>query len=121
MSSGSLVIRNGTIVNEDSMQVADVLCENGMITYVIEEVKVMVLIVEGSEQISLHPPTLGKSMLLESLSSRVNNRTLWNFTTRSLGGIDPHTHMQLPFMGQVAVDDFYVGTRAALAGGTTMV
>lgn len=37
------------------------------------------------------------------------------------GGIDPHTHMQLPFMGTVASEDFYTGTSAAAAGGTTMI
>jgi len=37
------------------------------------------------------------------------------------GGIDPHTHMQLPFMGTVASDDFYTGTAAGLAGGTTTI
>jgi dihydropyrimidinase len=37
------------------------------------------------------------------------------------GGIDPHTHMQLPFMGTIASEDFYTGTAAGLAGGTTMI
>ena len=33
------------------------------------------------------------------------------------GGIDPHTHMQLPFMGSVTMDDFFTGTAEGLAGG----
>jgi len=37
------------------------------------------------------------------------------------GGIAPHKHMQLPFMGTVANEDFYTGTSAGLAGGTTMI
>jgi len=37
------------------------------------------------------------------------------------GGIDPHTHLEMPFMGTYTTDDFESGTRAALSGGTTMV
>ncbi|KAJ1373879.1 Dihydropyrimidinase 2 [Parelaphostrongylus tenuis] len=89
----SLLIKNGTVVNEDAMFKADVLVSDGVIVDVDSSLKAgnvdRVLDAEGKMVIP--------------------------------GGIDPHTHMQLPFMGGVAVDDFYHGTRAALAGGTTMI
>jgi len=37
------------------------------------------------------------------------------------GGIDPHTHMDLPFGGTSSADDFETGTRAAAFGGTTTI
>lgn len=37
------------------------------------------------------------------------------------GGIDPHTHLDLEMMGAKTVDNFYSGTKAAIAGGTTMI
>src|SRR5256886_8829704 len=37
------------------------------------------------------------------------------------GGIDVHTHMELPFGGTFASDDFYTGTVAAAFGGTTTI
>jgi dihydropyrimidinase len=37
------------------------------------------------------------------------------------GGIDPHVHLDMPFMGTHSSDDYTTGTRAALHGGTTMV
>ncbi len=37
------------------------------------------------------------------------------------GGIDTHTHLEFQFMGTRTVDDFYTGTKAAIAGGTTTI
>jgi dihydropyrimidinase len=37
------------------------------------------------------------------------------------GGIDPHVHLDMPFMGTFSSDNYETGTRAALHGGTTMV
>lgn len=37
------------------------------------------------------------------------------------GGIDPHVHLDMPFMGTFSSDDYASGTLAALHGGTTMV
>src|SRR5262245_62864117 len=37
------------------------------------------------------------------------------------GGIDAHTHMQMPFGGTQASDTFETGTRAAAIGGTTTI
>ncbi len=89
----SLLIRGGTIVNADQSFRGDVLCENGKIVAIGENLSAP----SGAEIVDA-----GGCMVMP-------------------GGIDPHTHMQLPFMGTVASEDFYTGTAAGLAGGTTMI
>ncbi|MBE8168573.1 MAG: dihydropyrimidinase [Shewanella sp.] len=88
-----LLIKNGTVVTHEQTYRADILCENGVITSIESD------IIET------------KNMdIIDAADLLVMP-----------GGIDPHTHMQLPFMGTVAIDDFESGTKAALAGGTTTI
>jgi len=89
----SLLIRGGTVINADARRRADVYVADGIIKAVGENLEVL----SGAEVIDA-----GGQYVMP-------------------GGIDPHTHMQLPFMGTVASEDFYTGTAAGLAGGTTMI
>jgi dihydropyrimidinase len=93
--SNSLLIRGGTVVNADREFAADVLCVAGKVAAV------------GAAAAAQAPTG---TQALDASGQYVLP-----------GGIDPHTHMQLPFMGTVAVDDFFTGTAAALAGGTTSI
>ena len=89
----SLLIRGGTVINADRRERADVLCDGGVIKAV------------GP---NLEAPTGAE--ILDAGGQYVIP-----------GGIDPHTHMELPFMGTVASESFYTGTAAGFAGGTTMI
>ncbi len=89
----AIVIRGGTVVNADISIKTDVYCCEGKIQAlgVDLEVPAATEVIDATGQYVLP------------------------------GGIDPHTHMQLPFMGTVASEDFYTGTSAGLAGGTTSI
>jgi len=89
----TVLIRGGTVVNADAEHRADVLCQGDKILQVGTDLQVP----GGAEVIDA-----GGAYVMP-------------------GGIDPHTHMQLPFMGTVAADDFFSGTAAGLAGGTTSI
>lgn len=89
----SIIIRGGTVVNADISQSADVYIEDGLIRAVGQNLDVpsSAEVIDATGQLVMP------------------------------GGIDPHTHMQLPFMGTVASEDFFTGTAAGLAGGTTSI
>ena len=89
----NVLIKGGTVINAERSVRADVLCKGGVIADIGEGLKAP----RGSTVVDA-----GGQYVIP-------------------GGIDPHTHMQLPFMGTIASDDFYSGTAAGLAGGTTMI
>lgn len=98
-SQNRLLIKNGRIVNDDSIFDADIFVENGIISQIGHN-----LVVPGGVRI---------------IDARATAPNEVNYILP--GGIDTHTHLQTQFMNAQTVDDYYNGTKAALAGGTTTI
>lgn len=96
----STLLKNGIILNSDRAFKGDVLIENDKITKVYDTTNQFSKIIDSSSGCKLID-VKGKYIIP--------------------GGIDPHCHMELPFMGEIAVDDFNKGTQGAVAGGTTTI
>ena len=88
----SILIKNGRVVTAESDYIADVY-------------------VEGEKIVAI-----GKDLPYKA-DKTINAKNKLVFP----GGIDPHVHLDMPFMGTSSSDDYTTGTRAALFGGTTMV
>ena len=88
----SLLIRNGRIITADADYVADIF-------------------IDGE---TVH--TIGKNLSIKA-DKEIDATGKLVFP----GGIDPHVHLDMPFMGTFSSDTHETGTRAALFGGTTTV
>src|SRR5262245_66192303 len=89
------LIVNGTVVNADGSQVADVLVDGETIAAI------------GT----------GLAAVVDGVDRTIDATGRYVIP----GGIDVHTHMELPFGGTFAKDTFETGTRAAAFGGTTSI
>src|SRR5947209_17684860 len=87
------LIRNGSIVNADRTQQADLLIQDSKIA-----------------DIRLHIPQEAADSIIDASGMLLLP-----------GGIDCHTHLDMPFGGTTSADDFETGTRAAAFGGTTTI
>jgi len=87
------LIRNGTVVTATSTTQADVLILGELIAKVAPAIP-------------------------ENAADRIIDATGMYVIP---GGIDPHTHLDMPFGGTTSADDFETGTRAAAFGGTTSI
>jgi dihydropyrimidinase len=87
-----ILIQGGTVVNGDASFAADVLLEGERIAAV------------GAGLSAVGHEVVDASGLLVMP-----------------GGIDVHTHLDMPFGGTTSADDYFTGTRAAAVGGTTSV
>jgi len=87
-----MLIKNGTVVNADGSKKADVLIEGEKIAQVAASIDAKDDEVVDASGLLIMP-----------------------------GGIDVHTHLDMPFGGTVSADDYTSGTQAAAIGGTTML
>lgn len=88
----SLLIKNGRIITAADDYVADIFIEGEKISLIGKELSIPASEVIDADGMLVMP-----------------------------GGIDPHVHLDMPFMGTFSSDNYESGTRAALHGGTTMV
>ena len=86
------LIKNGTVVNATGSQRADVLIEGEKIAQVAADIPVANHQVVDATNLLVMP-----------------------------GGIDVHTHLDMPFGGTTSADDYTTGTQAAAVGGTTTI
>ena len=94
-----LVIRGGTVLSPSGGVPADVLVDGEQIS---------ALAAPGSETAAAWPA--GADQVFDASGRYVLP-----------GGIDVHTHMEMPFGGTFSADTFETGTRAAAWGGTTTI